>query len=300
MIFNLKLNILLIKMVKPILKWVGGKTQIIDKVMSYFPTEINNYHEPFLGGGSVLLALLDKMKNKEIVVNDKVYAYDYNEALIYFYKNIQTDYQTFYNTIKEYIHEYLSFEEMKGEEDCKEAFYYFMRTKYNSLQDKKSMEASAMFLFLNKTCFRGVYRVGPRGFNVPFGNYKTPEIANLEHLKEINLLIKDVIFECCDYSVSLSRVKEGDTIYLDPPYAPENEKSFVGYTDKGFNIKEHNNLFKLCKQLKNVNFIMSNSNVELVTSTFEDYTIQTVVCKRSINSKNPESKTTEVIITSYI
>jgi DNA adenine methylase len=299
MIFNLKLSIVIYKMSKPILKWVGGKTQIIDKVMSYFPTEINNYHEPFLGGGSVLLALLNKVKNNSIKINGNIYAYDYNEALIYFYKNIQTDYITFYNTIKEYIDEYNSFDEMKGEDNSKEAYYYFMRTTYNSLENKKSMDASAMFLFLNKTCFRGMYRVGPKGYNVPFGNYKTPEIVNLEHLKEINILIKDVIFECCDYSISLSRVNENDTVYLDPPYAPENEKSFVGYTDKGFNIKEHNNLFKICKSLKNINFIMSNSNVELVTSAFEEYNIDTVICKRSINSKNPESKTTEVIITSY-
>jgi len=292
--------------IKPILKWVGGKTQIIDKLLSYFPTEINDYHEIFLGGGSVLLTLLQYIKDKKIFLHGRIYAYDLNEALIYVYKNIQSNYTGLYSEIEVLINEYNSISEMKGGNKkpnsiseakiSKENYYYWIRKSYNLLENKKSLLSSAYFIFLNKTCFRGMYRVGPNGFNVPFGNYKNPEIVSLEHLKEVSILIKDVIFECLDYSKSIEKVQEGDTVYMDPPYAPETTNSFVGYTEQGFGLSEHQKLFNLCDNLKNVNFIMSNAYVELVKEHFNNYELYPIQCKRSINSKNPGAKTTEVII----
>ena len=165
--------------------------------------------------------------------------------------------------------------------------------------NKSSIEHSAIFIFLNKTCFRGLYREGPNGFNVPYGHYKkTPSMITKEELYNISELIKNVIFKCCDFDVSLLNVNRGDLMYLDPPYAPENSKSFVGYTTDGFSIEMHNKLFKkiIEKEKSGIAFILSNSKVDMVIKYFKDYEIEDVIARRAINSKNPESKTTEVII----
>jgi DNA adenine methylase len=171
--------------------------------------------------------------------------------------------------------------------------------QYNKLclDDKKSILGSAMFIFLNKTCFRGIFRVGPKGFNVPYGHYNNPEIINKEHLEEIHNLIQNVVFECCDFSLSLSKVEPDDFVYLDPPYAPETNTSFVGYTENGFNMESHEKLFNILNTT-NEKWMLSNADVKLVRDNFanEKYKIESIVCKRSINSKNPDAKTKEVII----
>ena len=303
------------KITKPILKWVGGKTQIIDKLLSSFPTKINNYREMFLGGGSVLLALLSYVKQGHIRIDKNIYAYDLNEPLIYMYKNIQSNPRELFDELQNLISIFnrcpdsgtLNRSPTTIEEamEMKENYYYWIRMSYNQLtaDDKKTIRGSAMFIFLNKTCFRGVFRVGPRGFNVPYGHYKNPEIISEEHLMEIHDLIQPVIFQCCDFKESFASSEEGDFAYLDPPYAPETITSFVGYTENGFSTETHIELFQLIHTLtkKNVKIMMSNSSVELVHSNFnpEMYNITTVLCKRSINSKTPDAKTNEVIITNY-
>jgi len=300
---------------KPILKWVGGKTQIIDKIINNFPIEINNYFEAFLGGGSVLLTLLSYAKSGVIKIHGNVYGYDLNEPLIYIYKNIQQYHNDLYQILQYIINDFN--ECGNGEINrkpaniteakiAKENYYYWIRSEYNKLclTNKKSILGSAMFIFLNKTCFRGVFRVGPKGFNVPYGHYKNPEIINKEHLDEIHDLIQNVIFECCDFNISLKKVETNDFIYLDPPYAPETNTSFVGYTENGFNIENHRNLFKLIHKLTDTNkkIMLSNSDVSLVRENFtsEKYSILSILCKRSINSKNPDSKAKEVIIRNYL
>lgn len=299
---------------KPILKWVGGKTQIIDKLVTNFPVEINNYREAFLGGGSVLLTLLSCVKSGIIKIHSNIYAYDLNEPLIYIYKNIQTHHTELYDILQTMITDFnecgngeinrtpTNIEEAKI---SKENYYYWIRSEYNKLcvTDKRGLLGSAMFIFMNKTCFRGVFRVGPRGFNVPYGHYKNPEIINKDHLDEIHNLIQGVIFECCDYNTSLTNVEPNDFVYLDPPYAPETNTSFVGYTENGFNIENHNNLFKLIHDLTETNkkIMLSNADVSLVRENFtnEKYNTLSLLCKRSINSKNPDAKTKEVIIKNY-
>lgn len=299
---------------KPILKWVGGKTQILDKLITDFPVEINNYREVFLGGGSVLLTLLSYVKSGIIKIQGNIYAYDLNEPLIYIYKNIQTRHNELYDILQTIITDFnecgngeinrkpTNIEEAKI---AKENYYYWIRSEYNKLclTDKKSILGSAMFIFLNKTCFRGVFRVGPKGFNVPYGHYKNPEIINKEHLEEIHILIQNVVFECCDFNTSLTIVEPNDFVYLDPPYAPETDTSFVGYTENGFNIENHNNLFKLIHILTDTNkkIMLSNADVSLVRENFtnEKYSTLSILCKRSINSKNPDAKAKEVIIRNY-
>lgn len=303
-----------VKYPKPIVKWVGGKTQIIDKIVCELPRELNNYHEIFLGGGSVLFALLTEFNNNKIKINGNIYAYDLNEPLIYLYKNIQINHIELYNEIQKLIIEFNSCgngeinrkpKNINEAKISRENYYYWIRSEYNNLlsNEKKTIIGSAMFIFLNKTCFRGVFRVGPNGFNVPYGHYNNPEIINKEHLDEIHVLIQNVIFECCDFTKSLKNIELNDYVYLDPPYAPETNTSFVGYTENGFTIDDHNSLFNLIHKLTgtNIKILLSNSDVCLIRDNFtnEKYIITSILCKRTINSKSPQSKTKEVIIKNY-
>lgn len=313
-----------VHIVKPLIKWVGGKTQIIDKIIANFPGvpgvpgEINNYREAFLGGGSVLLAFLSYVKCGVIKIQGNVYAYDLNEPLIHLYKNIQTHHNELYDMLQTIIKDFgecgngngvvnRNPTNIRDAKVAKESYYYWIRSEYNKLclEDKKGLSGSAMFIFLNKTCFRGIFRMGPNGFNVPYGNYKNPEIINKGHLEEIHNLIQNVIFECCDFttSLTLSRIESNDLVYLDPPYAPEKITSFVGYNKSGFGIECHNNLFTLIHDLAraDIKVMLCNADVSFVRDNFtnDKYKIATILCKRSINSKNPNAKAHEVIITNY-
>lgn len=287
---------------KPIIKWVGGKTQILDKVLGTFPREINNYHELFVGGGSVLFGVLS---NKDITVKGKVYAYDKNEKLINMYRQIQANPRDVHEHLLEL---FITYDTRTGTEvnrkpqteqdglTSKESYYYWIRKKYNDLIPDTPIHAATL-IFLNKTCFRGVYREGPNGFNVPYGHYKsTPLVVPLDELVKIQDLIKNVIFKWCDFRDAFEQsVTGGDFIYADPPYAPENIKSFVGYTKDGFIMDDHIDLFNLLKNSK-ITFTMSNAKVELVTNNFEGYTIKDVSARRAIHSKNPAALTTEVLV----
>jgi len=299
---------------KPILKWVGGKTQILDKLITEFPIQINNYHEIFLGGGSVLFTLLTYIKYGIIKINGNIYAYDINEPLIYVYKNIQSNHDELYYEIQKIIDEFNSCDNseinrmpknINEATTAKENYYYWIRNKYNKLsaEEKKTIIGSAMFIFLNKTCFRGIFRIGPNGFNVPYGHYNNPEIINREHLNEIHQLIQNVVFNCCDFSISLNNIEEDDYVYCDPPYVPETNTSFVGYTENGFNLTHHNALFQLIHKLteSNKKMMLSNADVKLIHDNFtnEKYNIIPIMCKRKIHCKNPNAKAKEVIIKNY-
>jgi len=295
--------------VKPFMKWVGGKTQIIGDVMALFPKEMNNYHEPFLGGGSVILALLTHVRNGTIKVSGKIHASDLNSNLIALYQNIQSDPDGIIAEVRKLSDE---FAECRAEPvnrkaatleaalGSPESYYFWTRSRFNALQDRTSLEASAMLLFMNKTCFRGVYREGPNGFNVPFGNYKNPCILDADHIRTVSALIKDVVFTHCAFDACLSKIEPGDFVYLDPPYAPETGTSFVSYTSDGFNLEDHGRLFNLCAEMKakNARMVMSNADVQLVRDAFPSpaYTTKIISCRRAINSKEPDKRTNEVLI----
>ena len=300
---------------KPFLKWVGGKSQILQEVLSEFPVQMDNYHEIFLGGGSVLIGLLELKKAGIIEVKNKIYAYDYNKPLIWVYKNIQATPKKFLNTIIKIINQFYAIE---GEEinrkpttleqalSSQESYYYWVRSKYNEMtgEEQCSLLGSAYFLFLNKTCFRGVFRMGPNGFNVPYGHYSNPGIIVKAHIKEISQLIKDVEFTHASFEDSLKNVKKGSFTYLDPVYFKLDKNSFVDYTSDGFGQETHDKLFNMLHELKkqNINWMMSNSSADYVIKCFENkkkYSIKKILCRRAINSKNPESKVNEVIIKSY-
>ena len=255
---------------------------------------MDNYYELFLGGGSVLLAVLSLQKQNKIIIKNKIYAYDINNDLINVYKNIQSNKEELYRLIMFYKNEYDNIEgvivnrkpnSIEEAKTSKESYYYWIRKKYNNI-DKNSIECSALFMFLNKTCFRGMYREGPNGYNIPYGNYKkTPTIITKIEIDNISNLIKDVEFKCCSFTESIKNIKNGDFVYLDPPYAPLNSKSFVGYVADGFTLETHKLLFNEIKKLGNKKFIMSNAKVDLVTENFREYNCEEILTRRAINSK---------------
>lgn len=294
----------------PLLKWVGGKQKIIENIINRFPNEMNNYHEPFIGGGSVLFALLWAKELKLIQIHNNIFAYDLNESLIHTYNNIRNIPEELYDCIIPIIKEYHNIQTEKGNQkpqtynealSSKESYYYWIRKLFNKQEDKSSLISSAYFIFLNKTGFKGMYREGPNGMNIPFGHYFNVNFE-LDKLLEISQLIQPVIFIHSDFSDSLSTVKANDFIYLDPPYVPEGNKSFVGYTKVGFDIEQHKKLFSLCNKISKSNKIMmSNSNVPLIKEYFdeENYNYNYILTKRAINSKNPGAVAKEIILTNY-
>lgn len=301
-----------VEITKPFMKWVGGKTQIIGDVMALFPREMKNYHEPFLGGGSVLLALLSYRSAGVFRISGTIYASDLNSNLIGLYKNIQANPEGLIAEVKKLSDE---FSKCKGVEvnrkastleeaqTSPESYYFWIRSRFNAMskEERTSVVASAMLLFMNKTCFRGVYREGPKGFNVPFGNYKNPTILDEAHIRQVSALIQGVVFANCGFSDSLAKVESGDFVYLDPPYAPENDTSFVSYTSDGFGLDDHKALFGLCANMSanRVKMLLSNADVKLVKDAFPAPVFKTkiVSCRRAIHSKEPDARTNEVLIT---
>jgi len=271
---------------KPLIKWVGGKHKLLEHIIPHFPKEINNYHELFLGGGSVLLGVLSQINDKKIKIKGKIYAYDFNPVLIAFYKAIQSNWKELYDTIMKI--------KKAGEKVDDKEYYYYIRQLYNS-RDDTDMSRVAEFVYLNKTCFRGLFRLNKSGgFNVPYGNYKKPGIADPKEFEKVSQLIKDVTFICKDFEdVKISSKK--DFVYMDPPYVPEKKNSFTAYSKVGFTEDKHNALFDKCIKMK-CKWVMSNSNTEPVKEKLKKFTIKEIEARRAINSKNPAAKTKEVII----
>ena len=287
---------------KPFIKYVGGKTQILDNVFELFPDKINNYYEPFIGGGSVLIELLERIEKGDISV-ENIFISDINSVLINCYNMIKYDCDNLIKLLEEYKKNYESEKEVeypprhkfiineKWIGKGKQYLYYYYRDLYNKTTDINIK--SALLIFLNKTCFRGLYRVGPNGFNVPYGNYKKPEIFNKIHLKSLSQLFNkyDVNFKAHSFE-ELKKFKKNDFIYLDPPYYPINKTSFTEYDENDF---PHQKLVDFCKKL-NIKFLQSNSKCDYILREYEQFNIGTIECKRRINSKNPDNVVNEVFI----
>lgn len=289
---------------KPFIKWVGGKTQIIDTILAHIPMTIHNYYEPFLGGGSVLLAVLDSMVNGQRTITGTIYACDINDVLIHTYINIQTRPEEVITQLEGFVRDMSSstciFQKRHKSLTGTEAYYYTIRDTYNNmnLEEKCSPRGSALFIVLNKTCFRGLYREGPHGFNVPYGNYTHPSIYNPDHIMYISNLIQPVIFKCCTYDTLLTTVQfeHDDVIYMDPPYVKLSKTSFDGYTSNGFNSDR---LFDICNTITDVRITMSNSNAPKVIQKLHGWHISYINCKRSIHAYDPSSTITEIIATNW-
>lgn len=280
------------KMPKAPLKWVGGKAQLLPTILPLLPKHISgDYIEPFVGGGSVLLAVLALRDSGDLTIGGEVRASDANPHLIRFYQTLQNEkkrhamHAAMVQLMTEHEAAYAD-----GGPKGKEAHYYECRSAFNK------EPTSALFLFLNKTCFRGVYREGPHGFNVPYGHYKTtPKTPTCKELDALGAILKDVHFKCSDYTAQLTNIGNGDFVFMDPPYAPETSTSFVGYMRGGF---DHARLFKAVHALK-VQWLMCNANVPLVLEAFPNAGRTEVTARRAIHSKKPETTTTEVFLRNY-
>lgn len=285
-----------INVCKPNIRWVGGKTRVMQHIISNFPNEIFNYHEPFLGGASVLLTFLTYLKANKIKLNGNIYAYDKNLALISMFKNIQTDYKNLYDQC-------ILIQNDFSKSENKKLFFNQMKNEYNSLNDEglQSFKGSALFIFINKTCFRGMYRTGPNGFNSAYdsrSDFKKLKIVNESNLKSISDLIQNVNFKCCDFVDILPKLKTNDFVYMDPPYFPESKSSFLNYNRDGFNLEQHNSLLKFF-QNKKCKCLMSNSNTDFIKTNFQKFDIIYIDCERNLNGKKGNVKTVELIIKNF-
>lgn len=271
---------------KPFVKWAGGKRQIIDKLKQYIPTNFNCYYEPFIGGG----ALFFELSPKKAVINDS------NKELMNVYQVLCNHDK--YTKMCKVLNQY--------EANHSEEQYYEIRNKdkeksFSRLSDYKK---AARTLYLNKSCFNGLYRVNSKGeFNVPFNKNKKVNTYDGENLLTIHmyLTMNDITIQCMDFEESVKTAKKGDFVYFDPPYDSDT-KTFNSYTEEGFGKKEQNRLAKVFKELdkKGVYIMLSNHNTTLVNELYKDYHIHIIEAKRSINSKgNKRGNVEEVIITNY-
>ncbi|MEG1008967.1 MAG: DNA adenine methylase [Clostridia bacterium] len=276
------------KLVIPVLKWVGGKRQLLSEINKYKPKSITTYYEPFVGGGAVLFSL----QQKNVVVND------INKELINVYTVIK-------DNVDELICELENKEKYLNTSDC----FYSLReidrqqSKYISLTN---IQKAARIIYLNKTCYNGLYRVNSLGeFNSPFGKYKNPNIVNSQVLKAVSNYFNNsnITFLNGDFEDSVNNISKGSFVYFDPPYSPISKTSnFTGYNENGFGDLEQIRLKKLCDELnkKGVNFLLSNSDCKFIRDLYKDYEIIEIKAKRSINSSgNKRGKVSEVLIRNY-
>ena len=272
---------------KPFVKWAGGKRQIIDKLKELAPYEFDTYYEPFIGGG----ALLFELAPKKAVIND------YNSELMNTYNVIYDD-DKFNKMCRELN---------KHEKNHSEEYYYEVRNKdrnkntFNRLSD---YTRAARTIYLNKSCFNGLYRVNSKNeFNVPFG--KKIKVNNYERenllLVHSYLINNDVKLLNVDFEEAVKEAKKGDFIYFDPPYDSDTE-TFNSYTEDGFGKEEQKRLARVYKELsdKGCYVMLSNHNTSLVNELYKDYNIHVIEAKRNINSNGKKrGKVEEVIITNY-
>lgn len=275
---------------KPFVKWAGGKRQLIPELLKYIPKNFNNYLEPFVGGG----ALFFELYNLGILKDKKVYLFDINEELINAYKIIRN----YPNQLIEQL------KELKAKHN--KEFYYQMREldRKENYKNLDNITKAARFIYLNKTCFNGLYRVNKKGFfNVPMGRYKNPKIVDEENILAVSKALKNAIIKNCDYKEVLNYANENDLIYFDPPYYPLNETAyFTSYTQNDFLEKEQIELFETFKTLasKNCYVLESNSDTKFINNLYKEFKIEKVFAKRAINSKaTKRGKITEVLIRNY-
>lgn len=251
---------------KPFTKWGGGKTYLLSEILKRLPAKISTYHEPFLGGGAVFFALAGEKRFREARLND------INEELIRSYAAIKYQVPAVIGELKKHYHD--------------EAYFYAVRA-----QDWRAMTApkvAARFIFLNRTCFNGLYRVNKKGgFNVPFGKYANPTICNEENLRACAAALAGTDLEWEPFDRALNRVKSGHTAYIDPPYHPASPTAnFTAYDKSGFGTEEQRLLCEQAKKLveRGAHVLLSNSDTPFTRELYRDFHIETVQAPRRINS----------------
>ena len=257
---------------KPFVKWVGGKSQLIQEIEKMLPSDgekvITKYAEPMVGGGALFFNVLSRYQF------DELYISDINSELINAYKAIKQDVETLIERLNEMQMTFLPLED-----NGRKYYYYNVRDKFNTvkLNENTSTEKAAYFIFLNKTCFNGLYRVNRKGlFNVPMGSYKNPTICDAENLRNIHSALQNVTIVCGDYSLSQSFIDRKTFVYLDPPYRPISETSaFTSYNSDAFDDNEQLRLAKFIDEINKAGakIVLSNSdpkNVNPEENCFDD------------------------------
>lgn len=272
--------------IAPFVKWAGGKRQLIPQIRERMPEQFNNYYEPFVGGGAVIFELLPE----NAVIND------INRALI-------NAYQMICDHPKEFLQEVNRLDaEMWA--DGKE-YYYSLREHYNDklMRDEFDVELAALFVFINKHCFNGLYRVNGKGlFNVPYNNSRRSSVDE-QAIMEISKYLRNVTIVSGDFEAACEGAGAGDFVFIDSPYAPLNPTSFESYTKEGFDIESHRRLANLFDELtaRGCYCMLTNHNTELISELYgnKGYTIDVVSVKRMINSDASNRVGEEVIICNY-
>lgn len=272
--------------ITPILKWAGGKRKLIPEIKKRIPENYNTYFEPFVGGGSVFLTLQP----------DKCCVNDFNSELI----NV-------YSVVKNNLTELIEILKVHKEKHSKE-YYYQIRTldRTGDIEQMNAIERAARIIYLNHTCYNGLYRVNSKGqYNTPMGKYVNPKILDENNLIKANKYFNEhnVIFLNGDYYETFAYMKENDFVYLDPPYDPITASSaFTMYTELGFNKDDQIKLKEFCDKLteKNIKFLQSNSDTKFIRELYKDYKIEIVQMPRMINSKGDKRQNiNEVLISNY-
>lgn len=266
----------------PFVKWVGGKRQLMFELLKNMPKSYNRYFEPFIGGGALFFELQP----------ENAYISDVNKELI-----------NLYTIVRDNVYELI--EDLSKHEVSKE---YFLEIRNIDRTEKyaglSKVERASRFIYLNRTCFNGMYRVNSHGqFNVPYGYYKNPRIIDESNLLNCSDLLKKTEIICTDFSEILIKVKKGDFVYFDPPYVPLNEtSSFTSYTKNGFDIDMQFKLREVCDELDSmgVKFMLSNSDTKLVNELYANYEVKKVFASRQINANaDGRGKITEVLVRNY-
>ncbi len=262
----------------PVLKWVGGKRQLLDVLIPLLPRHITTYCEPFVGGGALLFALQP----------DTAYVNDINADLINVYKVIKDDVESLIKALQEF----------KNDADC----FYAVRdwdrdkTKYSALSD---VQKAARILYLNKTCYNGLFRVNSAGeFNSPFGNYRNPNIVNAPVLRAVSSYFNKatIYLTSVDYAEVLKSLPKGTFVYLDPPY----DLSFTGYSYNGFTRDDQIRLRMCCDDLnkRGIKFMLSNAATDFIKELYSAYNVSVIQVNRTINPTRCR-KALEVVVTNY-
>ncbi len=294
------------KAVKPFLKWAGGKGQLLKEIEKYYPfdSKITKYAEPFVGGGAVLFDILAKYDLSEIYISDS------SIELINTYRVIRENVDFLINTLVTLQDEFIPLDT-----DNRKAYYIKKRERFNHLKingnECENIEKAALMIFLNKTCFNGLFRVNKKGFfNVPMGSYKNPTICDEKNLRAVSDKLQKVKIVCGDYRESAYFIDENTFVYLDPPYRPiTNTASFTAYTENVFDDQEHlelsiffNEMHKKGARLLISNSDPKNSNSEddFFDEIYSVYNIKRVEATRMINCQaTARGKIKELLISNF-
>lgn len=275
---------------QPFVKWAGGKRQLLSEIKKRLPADFNIYYEPFIGGGALLLEL----GHTPSIISDN------NHVLIDAYKTIRD----FPNELKKQLNDIQEEHNSIDDKDRNKEFYYSKRKEFNDIiySNEDLIRKTTLFIYLNKACFNGLYRVNQKGFfNVPSNQKTRINLYDDNNINEISSFLKHVKIYNQDFEKTVETAQKGDLIFFDSPYAPLNPQSFDSYTKEGFSVEEHIRLAELYKSLskKGVFCILTNHNTEFIRELYQDFTIEEVNVKRMINSDSKNRVGKEVIITNY-